>query len=415
MTKTRLLRKASIDFLLTGVIVLLFSGIALYFYTWHLLKGEIEEELYSDKARLESLLKINPDFKGVPPLMIIVPVAEGQPEQLNDTLIFDPSQDEIEEFRQLSGTRLINGQYYKITVRAMTIESEDILVAIVFTFLLIIFMAFVSLFFINRSQNSKRWRPFFINLDRLKNFSLESPEGLKLEASNVVEFDELNRQMLALTKKVRADYNNLKQFTEDVAHEMKTPLAVMQAKIENIINQHQINNELYGQFSSLQQDIHRLKQLNKRLNLLAKIDNHQFVREEYISMAHRMQASVDSFSELFNIRIECTIIDPLDVKMDPYLADVICNNLLSNAVKHQVGDAAIRVSCGIDKLLVSNAGSAPIAHPEKLFTRFYKESKNATSTGLGLAILRKICDRYDFVIRYDFVDGRHTFEIDFKP
>ncbi len=414
MSKTNLLKKASVNFLISGVIVLFLSGIVLYFYTQRLLRNEIEEELYSDKARVEQLLKGRPQFKGVPPLIVVEPANERRPDRLLDTMIFDPSQNEDEEFRQLSGTRLVNGRFYKITIRAMVIESEGILLAIVFTFLLIILLAFISIFFINRSQNRKLWRPFFINLGRIKDFSLESTASLKLEESTIIEFDELNREMLSLTEKVRADYGNLKQFTEDVAHEMQTPLAVMQAKIENIINEPGISEAQYGQLTSLQQDIYRLKQLNKHLNLLAKIDNRQFVKLEHVSITERVRLSMENFKELFHVEFEVDITGPLQVHIDPYLADVLCNNLLSNAVKHQATSLPIEVGCGLGKLRIGNAGIAPIADPSRLFERFYKESKHANSTGLGLAIIKKICDRYGFNINYSFVNKRHVFEIDFK-
>ncbi|KKK66694.1 hypothetical protein LCGC14_2961520, partial [marine sediment metagenome] len=271
--KTPLLRKASTTFLLSSAIIMIVSAVALYFYTSYLLNDEIEEELFSDKDRIERLLVNDSDLKGIPPIMVVEKVNLAEKEQLLDTLIYDPLQDEIELFRQLSGTKNINGQQYRVTVRVMVIESENILFAIVFTFLSIIFLAFLFLFYLNKSRNEQLWKPFFINLQKLKGFSLQSGQPLDFEDSDILEFDDLNREMKALTHKVRADYGNLKQFTEDVSHEMQTPLAIMQAKIETLINDHHLSDKQYEELSSLQRDIQRLKQLNKRLSLLAKIDN----------------------------------------------------------------------------------------------------------------------------------------------
>ncbi|MAQ41729.1 MAG: two-component sensor histidine kinase, partial [Mesonia sp.] len=259
---------------------MMISGVALYFYTKILLEKEIEEELYSNKARIERILAKEGEFIDFESILQVKKVQHQEAEQLQDTLIYDPSQNEIELFRQLSGTKIINGTNYKITVRAMIIESEDILYAIVFTFFTIIFLAFIFLFYLNKSRNEKLWKPFFTNLTKIKNFSVRSDKPLQFVDSEVLEFHELHKELKILTSKIQTDYKNLKQFTEDVSHEMQTPLAIMQAKIDTVINDGEINETQFQQFSSLQSDISRLKQLNKKLILLAKIENDQFTTNE---------------------------------------------------------------------------------------------------------------------------------------
>jgi len=83
----------------------------------------------------------------------------------------------------------------------------------------------------------------------MKRFSLTSKEPLELTDSDVLEFSELKNEILVLTNKVKTDYENLKQFTEDISHEMQTPLAIIQAKIDNIINEHAINEKQFEQIS----------------------------------------------------------------------------------------------------------------------------------------------------------------------
>ncbi len=65
-------------------------------------------------------------------------------------------------------------------------------------------------------------------------------------------------------------------------------------------------------------------------------------------------------------------------------------------------------------MLISNSGEKAIENPEKLFNRFYRESKSNQSTGLGLAIVKKICDLYGFKISYQFQEKTHIFSIIFK-
>ncbi|WP_268225477.1 sensor histidine kinase [Sinomicrobium oceani] len=382
---------------------------------------EIEEELYSNKARIERILAKEGQFIDFESILQVKKVENKEAEAIQDTLIYDPSQDEIELFRQLSGTKEINGTIYKITVRSMIIESEDILSAIVLTFISIIFLAFIFLFYLNRSHNEKLWQPFFLNLGKLKNFSLRSDNPLELEDSEILEFHELNREVKILTSKIQTDYRNLKQFTEDVSHEMQTPLAIMQAKIDTVINDVEINETQFQQFSSLQSDISRLKQLNKKLILLAKIENDQFTTKEAISINNIVEDTIKNFKELTSIDIQLIANNTINVRMDLSLATVLCNNLLSNAVKHNLNNNSIHLKIFDTKLQVINSGDKALDQPNQIFQRFYKESRRKESTGLGLSIVKKICDYYSFAPSYCFetitqselIKGRHIFQIDF--
>ena len=397
------------------------SGVVLFFSIKILLESEIEEELYSNKNRVELILESDPEHQGIPPVIEVEKVNRDQQRILNDTLIYDPLQDEIELFRQLSQTKLINGQHYKITVRAMVIESENILVAIVSTFLIIILLAFLFLFYFNTNRNKKLWEPFFINLNKIKSFSIKERTDLNLIDSGIIEFDELNKELKALTAKVYSDYQNLKQFTEDISHEIQTPLAVMQAKIDTLVNAAPINQEQYQQFTSLENDIRKLKNLNKRLILLAKIDNNQFVNDQIISLKQIFEEAIENMTELSSATFKLkSNADPL-LRIDPTLAVVLCNNLLSNAIKHNYKDNEILVEIEVDNVQVLNQGKAPINHPEHIFNRFYRESRNKDSSGLGLSIIKKVCEQYGYLPSYMFVApetkaskfGYHCFKIQF--
>lgn len=412
--KTRLLRKASTTFLITAMILMSLSAAALFFYTKALLRSEIDEELYSNKDRVERLLIQDQTIKGIPPIMEVELAPRAEPLTLNDTLIYDPLQDEVELFEQLSETKEINGQHYRITVRAMVIESEDILFAIVFTFIAIIFLAFVFLFYLNKSRNEKLWKPFFVNLERIKNFSIKSGDPITFVDSEILEFHELNREMESLTKKIQIDYRNLKQFTEDVSHEMQTPLAIMQAKIDTLINDEHLTEEQFTKFSSLQEDIQRLKQLNKKLILLAKIDNNQFTATSPIFFNQLIEESVVNFRDLTSVPIQIKQDKSLKVEMDRSLAFVLINNLISNAVKHSTEEYPIEIKILDDRLQVQNHGTFALAKPDQIFKRFYKESEHQDSTGLGLSIVKKICDYYGFIPSYRFRESEHIFTISFQ-
>ncbi|MCJ7467760.1 MAG: HAMP domain-containing histidine kinase [Maribacter sp.] len=411
--KIKLIQKTSSTFLWISVALMILSTIALYFYVRNLLKSEIEEELYSTKARIENSLMKNDAVYALPPVIEIKKTSKIGIEKLKDTIIYDPSQNEMEEFRELASYSEINGNYYKITVRSLVVETRNILMAIIISYFIIIIFVFVFLFYFNKAGNQKLWLPFFTNLGQMKRFSLGSEKPIHLVESSILEFSELNTVILTLTNKVNADYRNLKQYTEDVSHELQTPLAIIQAKIENIINSDNLNAKQYEHLTSIQKDIQRLTQLNKRLSLLTKLENRQFTNPEELFLNSIIRARIDNFKELFPTKIELLEQGQVRLKMDPYLLDILCDNLISNALRHTIANGLIKVIIDPQNLTVTNPGNAALQHPEKLFTRFYGEAKAKKSMGLGLAIVQKICNLYDFAPSYSFEEKQHIFKIRF--
>lgn len=387
------------------------STIVLYFYVRNLLRTEIEEELFSTEARIEASLKANNPPYSLPPVVELQVVSAKGMEKLKDTIIFDPSQDEMEEFRELTTFKTINGKNYRITVRTLIVESEDILIAVIFSYLTIIFFVFIIFFYFNKARSQRLWQPFFANLEKMKNFSLDSPDPIALANSNILEFHELSKEIKTLTSKVKSDYLNMKQFTENVSHELQTPLAIIQAKIENIINGDNLNDTQYEHLTSIQKDIQRLTQMNKRLTLLTKIENRQFTKIATVSFAQLLEETIQNFQEITTVEIKFHKEHEISAIMDPYLAEVMCANLISNAIKHNTDNSNIQVTLKDNLLSISNGGTNAIAHPKNIFTRFYKESEGEKSTGLGLAIVKRICNLYGFSVGYEYKEGRHVFSI----
>tara|TARA_R110002074_G_scaffold197610_15_gene365016 strand:+ start:6219 stop:7481 length:1263 start_codon:yes stop_codon:yes gene_type:complete len=409
--KIGLLRKTSKTFLSIGVVLMLFSTVALYFYVRNLLQSEIEEELRSTEARIESSISGNNPIYQLPPMVEVIEVSNLGLEHLKDTLIYDPSQNEIEDFRELTTYSKINNHNYRITVRTLIVESEDILIAFIISYLIVILSVFVFLFYFNKSRTQKLWTPFFKNLEQMKLFSLTSDTPISLMDSDILEFSELNTEITTLTDKVRSDYKNLKQFTEDVSHELQTPLAIIQAKIDTIINGEELNDLQFEQLSSIQNDIQRLKQLNKKLGLISKIENDQFTNISPCNLNIILKDRIENLSELYPSEILFESNEDVVLLMDAHLAEVLCDNLLSNAIKYSLPNTPIKVILEKELFSVKNKGKRAILKPDQLFQRFYKESDEVKSTGLGLAIVKKICDLYDFQPSYRYTNNEHQFTI----
>ena len=393
---------------------MVFSVLILYFFTKKLLQNEIEEELYSTEARVETILRTSNNTSFISPVIEVQLSEKILDDYLKDTLIYDPSQNEMELFRELSTFQKIGTANYKITIRALIVENENILIAIVISYIFMLFSTFITFFYLNKKKNKEIWNPFFENLQQMKQFSLSSENSIKLVSSDILEFTELNKEILTLTKKVQTDYKNLKQFTEDVSHEMQTPLAIIQAKIENFINDDQLKDNQFKNLTSIQKDILRLTQLNKKLTLLSKIENNQFTTFDTINITDLLKEIINDFKDLTSAKILFNKENDITIKADAHLARILCTNLITNAIKYGLDGKEIEILAKNQTILISNFGENSLQESNKIFERYYREASKIRSTGLGLTIVKKICDLHGFHIQYLFEDKHHIFKIDFN-
>nr|WP_299342432.1 HAMP domain-containing sensor histidine kinase [Allomuricauda sp.] len=408
------MQRTSWDFLLLSVVLCILTGLALFFYTRYLLDEELEEQLESRTAFVIAELEEGRQVTSIPPLMEIGTSDRRLEKSFRDTMLYDPFENEPELFRELTSTVELDEKIYHVIVRSHVIESDDVLEPIVASFISILAGAFFVLFFLNKKRNRKLWEPFFGSLTRLKSFSLQSDEPLIFPESNIQEFQELNQELVEITNKLKVDYRNLKQFTADMSHETQTPLAIIQAKVENIINQNDINSTQYGELTAIQKEIKRLSQLNANLILLAKIDNHQFPEQEPINLTRLLKEKIENFSTLTSQEFQLSVKKrPKSLMMNANLAHALLNNLLTNAVKYGDGDKPIFIHILHNELAIGNYGKKTLRNPEKLFDRFYKEGKHPKSNGFGLSIVKKICDHYGFDASYIFKENHHVFKVIF--
>ena len=96
--------------------------------------------------------------------------------------------------------------------------------------------------------------------------------------------------------------------------------------------------------------------------------------------------------------------------MNETLAEVLVSNLVRNAYIHSACGAFIDVYTEGTTLVVENDGERRL-DGDRIFERFYQGSKREGSTGLGLALVRAVCNCYGLRAEYDFRDGRHRFRI----
>ncbi len=99
------------------------------------------------------------------------------------------------------------------------------------------------------------------------------------------------------------------------------------------------------------------------------------------------------------------------IEINEMLANILVNNLIKNAYTHNIENGRICIEISSAKLLFSNTGQEKSLDPKLVFERFYQGSKKEGSTGLGLALVKSICDLEQLHIRYFLENNLHNFEV----
>lgn len=309
------------------------------------------------------------------------------------------------------------GENYIATVKKSQQETEDIVQLILMLTFSVIVILLLILFVSNRFLLHKLWKPFNNTLNQLKQFNLSSKNKIVLQTTNVDEFKELNQTALIMTEKVSSDYEMLKSFTENASHEIQTPLAIIKNKIELLSQSETLSESDLTVIQSLNEAASRLSRLNQSLLLLSKIENRQFENIHRIDFSFILDSYINNFEELAstkNISIDKNIIENFFFEMNESLAEILISNLIINAIKHNGQNGRINISLTSKSLVVSNTGDEPKEETTKLFERFKKSSSSQDSLGLGLSIVKTICDTYHFTPDYTFRNGMHILKISFQ-
>ena len=96
----------------------------------------------------------------------------------------------------------------------------------------------------------------------------------------------------------------------------------------------------------------------------------------------------------------------------PLLFDLLLVNLLGNAIIHNLkNNGKIVINYHGSVLNIANTGSEKALRKDKIFQRYYRKTNNPESSGIGLSIIKKICDYYDIEISYSYRDHLHTFTL----
>lgn len=329
--------------------------------------------------------------------------------------IYDSIENEVRPFRQLSSSVIIKGKPYLLTVRMSLVDNDDLVMAIGLVQITVSILLIAGLLLLNRSLSKKLWKPFYKTLEQLKAYELDKSESIPIESSKIVEFNDLNKTVSHLTERNRKVFLHQKEFIENASHELQTPIAIFQSKIDTLMQSPNLTQAEADTLVELESSAQRMSRLNKNLLLLSKIDNDQFLSTESVDVSALIQAQISSLrpmARLEGINITTQLSD-FTITTNRTLIEVLVTNILHNAIRYSEKQSDVSVSLQNQILSVSNKGPKLRMETSKLTQRFSKESSDPNSTGLGLAIVKKICDTFGYTFEYNHHNHTHIFSITF--
>lgn len=331
-----------------------------------------------------------------------------------DTVFYNPKKQIREPARYLKTDVNFGGSNYQVLILTSKVEREEQIKSIFLVIISPVLLLLVALLLINRFMIRKLWHPFRQILENLQTFNLNQDKPFEVMESPVREFRELNQAILDISLRIRSDFREVKLFTENASHEMMTPLAVINSKLDTMLQSDRLGKEESETLVDLYKATSRLTKLNQNLLLLVKIDNNLINEPEDVDVSALLVERVSYFQELIQNRnlSVITTLNPVNLNTNRYLLEILINNLLSNAIRHNHEHGNIEISLSAQAMVFRNTGSGQALDPDKIFERFYKDG-NSEGTGLGLAILKQICGRQHLGFSYAYTRDLHCFEINF--
>ena len=231
------------------------------------------------------------------------------------------------------------------------------------------------------------------------------------------EISDIIKSFNRMNNRLSRSFDSQKQFVENASHELKTPLALIQANLDMALEEGMVSkDEMNELLSNCKKHVKFMNDLIEDLLILSVNGE---IRTDVVNLVGILKDIGDTSSKKnFKVNFYNNIKkDRIDINANEVLLRRAIMNVIENSMKYSGGnrlDITLKKSNERKFVIISlkdNGNGVPEEHASKIFDRFYRVDKSRSrkqgGTGLGLAISKKVIEAHKGYIYYnlEFKDG----------
>lgn len=239
-----------------------------------------------------------------------------------------------------------------------------------------------------------------------------------LVEGNDREFAELIMVFNGMLERLERSFQQSQRFSADAAHELKTPLAILQGQLERALHSADEGSPMQTALTSILDEVRRLSMISRKLLLLSQADAGRLhLHRESFNLSQILDNLVEDVGMLApHLKVTAKIQPDIVILADCVLIHQIMHNLIANAIKYNIDNGWIQLSTQIlqeqiEICIVNTSHGIPPDARERIFDRFYRAKQahycKIEGVGLGLALSREIARAHggDLFFRVDNADN----------
>lgn len=252
--------------------------------------------------------------------------------------------------------------------------------------------------------------------------------NLNIKGTDETMISKLKNEMYKTVVMLKNDADNslkdkliIKTYLEDISHQLKTLLTVINISLDNLIDNPNMDEKNRNEFiSKISKEVTNINNLIQNLLKLSKFDVNviNFVNKS-VSIKELLNKSIDKISliaDLKNINIKVNILNDFNLNIDLNWQIEALSNIVKNAIEHSNENDMVYINCNDNKIYskieIINNGIINDKDLNKIFDRFYTNKKGySESVGIGLSLAKNIIEKNNGKIDVYSKDGKTIFTI----
>lgn len=236
--------------------------------------------------------------------------------------------------------------------------------------------------------------------EKIGRVDIENPDSFSeklVVVDGPTEIKELSEKFDDLIQRIYKDYKKQKEFSSNVAHELRTPIAIMQAQVDVFSEKNTDENNL-DFIETMDANLKRLKKLIDSVLLLSKRNKIKISSVNLDNMIDEIFLDLDDFASKKKISLDYHYSN-ISINSDDVLIQRLIFNIIENAIKYTEEDGAVDVSVRRDDRqtvirIADNGIGISDEKKEEIFDLFYQvdDSRNKEGFGIGLSLSKDIAE-----------------------